>query len=181
MLPVRPVFAKTARKDASKRAPAETGSIEKLCIKPAPSKMLDQLATMSSAIETTPMTAVSRTKGFNETPHLKVDEPSGPIRDERLALIEDLEPGPYDHKPSSDDPTFDKLEPHSGINLLSVQYSFQRVTRDLSTVSDHVKYHMKTFKTTFELDTIYRHHAFTLQSGYSQTSKVTTFLFQETG
>lgn len=122
---VRPVFAKTARKDASKRAPAEAGSIEKLCIKPAPSKMLDQLATMSSAVDTTPVAAVSRTKGFKETPHLEVDEPSGPIRDERLALIEDLEPGPYDHRPPSDDPNFDKLEPHSGINLSSRKISHE--------------------------------------------------------
>jgi hypothetical protein len=181
MLTVRPVFAKTARKDASKRTSAETGSIEKLCIKPAPSKMLDQLATMSSVIEITPIAAVNRTKGFNETPHLQVDKPSGSIRDERLALIEDLEPGPYDHKPPSDDPAFDKLEPHSGINLLSVQYYFQCVTRNLSTVSDHVKFRMKTFKTTFGLATIYRHHAFTLQFDYSQTSKATMFLFQETG
>lgn len=178
---MRPVFAKTARKDASKWASAEAGSIERLCIKPAPSKILDQLATMSAAIDISPIAAVSRTKGFNETPHLKVDEPSVPMRDERLALIEDLEPGPYDHKPPSDDPTFDKLEPHSGINLLSVQYSLQFVTRNLSTVSDHVKYHMKTFKTTFELATIYRHHTFTLQFDYSQTSKAMMFLFQEIG
>jgi len=178
---VRPVFVKTARKDASKRASAETGSIERPYIKQAPSKILDQLATMSSAIEITPIAAVNRTKGFNETPHLEVDKPSGPIRDERLALIEDLEPGPYDHKPPSDDPTFDKLEPHSGINLLSVRHSFKCATRNLSTISDHVKYHMKTFKTTFELVTIYRHHDFTLQSDYSQTSKATMFPYQETG
>lgn len=40
-----------------------------------------------------------------------------PKRDDRLALIEDLEVGPTDHKPPFDDPHFRQLEPNSGIRL----------------------------------------------------------------
>lgn len=38
-------------------------------------------------------------------------------REEDLTVIEDLEPGPYEHKAPFDDPHFQKLEPHSGIRL----------------------------------------------------------------
>ena len=40
-----------------------------------------------------------------------------PARDDRLAIVEDLVPGPADHKPPFDDPRFEKLEPNSGIRL----------------------------------------------------------------
>ncbi|RPD65157.1 hypothetical protein L227DRAFT_590680 [Lentinus tigrinus ALCF2SS1-6] len=40
-------------------------------------------------------------------------------RDDNLALIEDLLIGPTEHKPPFDDPHFEKLEPNSGIRLLS--------------------------------------------------------------
>jgi minichromosome maintenance protein 10 len=42
---------------------------------------------------------------------------TAPNRDERLAIIEDLEPGPVEHTPPSDDPEFQQLEPNSGIRL----------------------------------------------------------------
>ena len=64
-----------------------------------------------------------RSTGFTEKP--KDIEPAqeersiDSKRDDRLALINNLEPGPYEHNPPSDDPNFDKLEPHSGINLTS--------------------------------------------------------------
>lgn len=38
-------------------------------------------------------------------------------RGEDLALIEDLTPGPYEHKPPFDDPHFQQFEPNSGIRL----------------------------------------------------------------
>lgn len=38
-------------------------------------------------------------------------------RDDRLAIIEQLEVGPIDHKPPHDDPHFGRLEPNSGIRL----------------------------------------------------------------
>lgn len=40
-------------------------------------------------------------------------------RDDRLAIIEQLEVGPVDHKPPLDDPHFERLEPNSGIRLTS--------------------------------------------------------------
>ena len=43
-----------------------------------------------------------------------------PKRDDRLALIEDLEVGPTDYKPPFDDPHFQQLEPNSGIRLSCV-------------------------------------------------------------
>ena len=41
----------------------------------------------------------------------------GHKRDERLALVENLSPGPYQHANLPDDPNFDKFEPHSSIRL----------------------------------------------------------------
>jgi minichromosome maintenance protein 10 len=41
-------------------------------------------------------------------------------RDDRLMLMEELEPGPYEHNPPIDDPLFGRLEPHSGIRLTYV-------------------------------------------------------------
>ena len=35
-------------------------------------------------------------------------------------LMEELEPGPYEHKPPVDDALFERLEPHSGIRLAYV-------------------------------------------------------------
>jgi hypothetical protein len=43
-----------------------------------------------------------------------------PARDDRLVLMEELEPGPYEHKPPFDDPLFERFEPHSGIRLAYV-------------------------------------------------------------
>ena len=73
------------------------------------------------------MEPLPRSTGFTEKP--KEIEPAqkerfmASKRDDRLALINDLEPGPYEHNPPFDDPKFDKLEPHSGINLTSVYIS----------------------------------------------------------
>jgi hypothetical protein len=35
-------------------------------------------------------------------------------------LMEEFEPGPYEHKPLLDDPAFGRFEPHSGIRLTYV-------------------------------------------------------------
>ncbi|KAF9649564.1 hypothetical protein BDM02DRAFT_3268637 [Thelephora ganbajun] len=43
----------------------------------------------------------------------------GHKRDERLALVENLRPGPYQHENLPHDPDFDKFEPHSSIRLSS--------------------------------------------------------------
>lgn len=73
--------------------------------------------------------AVARTSAFSD--RARPEEPigesdqsdgSGLKRDDRLALVEDLERGPYEFTPPSDDPTFHQLEPHSGIRLSSVTF-----------------------------------------------------------
>jgi minichromosome maintenance protein 10 len=50
-------------------------------------------------------------------------EINAPKRDERLALVEDLEVGPVEHKPPFDDPLFEQFEPNSGIRLKCVSIS----------------------------------------------------------
>lgn len=79
-------------------------------------------------VDPTTMEPLPRSTGFTEKP--KDIEPApqeersiASKRDDRLALIDDLEPGPYEHNPPFDDPKFDKLEPNSGINLTSVYIS----------------------------------------------------------
>ncbi|KAI0764823.1 hypothetical protein C8Q74DRAFT_1206105 [Fomes fomentarius] len=47
------------------------------------------------------------------------DDRNSAMRDDNLALIEDIPIGPADHKPPFDDPHFEKLEPNSGIRLSS--------------------------------------------------------------
>ena len=66
--------------------------------------------------------AQSRTSRFSERPPiLTTSEADGSnnqvLRRDDLTIIEDLEPGPYDHKAPFDDPHFQKLEPHSSIRL----------------------------------------------------------------
>ena len=57
-----------------------------------------------------------------------------PNRDDRLALIEDLEVGPINHRPPFDDPHFRQLEPNSGIRLSWVfeRCNFMSRTNNLS-------------------------------------------------
>jgi minichromosome maintenance protein 10 len=78
-------------------------------------------------VDPTAKESLPRSTGFTEKP--KEIEPAqeerfiASKRDDCLALINDLEPGPYEHNPPSDDPKFEKLEPNSGINLTSVYIS----------------------------------------------------------
>ncbi|KAJ3546406.1 hypothetical protein NM688_g5519 [Phlebia brevispora] len=90
----------------------------------AASSVLSKLATFTSpsngedAKKTT-----TRTTTFHERAALlEMKDRSMPTvatRGEDLALVEDLELGPYDHKAPFDDPHFEKLEPNSGIRLSS--------------------------------------------------------------
>ncbi|KAI0346481.1 hypothetical protein BDW22DRAFT_1322999 [Trametopsis cervina] len=93
---------------------------------PAPSTVLTKLASLSSnSSSDTSKYSMTRSGGFLEQAPLKsvYDENASAgyavRRDEDLALVEDLEPGPYEHKAQFDDPHFQRLEPHSGIRLLS--------------------------------------------------------------
>ncbi|PFH53007.1 hypothetical protein AMATHDRAFT_73817 [Amanita thiersii Skay4041] len=53
-------------------------------------------------------------------------------RDDTLAIIDELEPGPYQHDAPTDDPTFERLEPHSGIRLLSRALSHEDIDEYLT-------------------------------------------------
>ncbi|KAJ6464289.1 hypothetical protein C8R47DRAFT_1326780 [Mycena vitilis] len=86
---------KTLNSTATLKKPAE----DFVPAKPAASTLLSKLATVNLR----PLDAVE----------------AEPLRDERLAIIENLEVGPVDHKPSFDDPHFQQLEPNSGIRLSS--------------------------------------------------------------
>ncbi|PPR05047.1 hypothetical protein CVT24_010194 [Panaeolus cyanescens] len=95
---------------------------------PAPSKLLSNLSAVTArrTMDDEEAETVSRSTGFKEAPKvIPMKEPAGLKRDERLALIEELEPGPYEHNPPSDDPLFEKFEPHSGINLASRSLSHE--------------------------------------------------------
>jgi minichromosome maintenance protein 10 len=99
--------------------------------RPAPSNVLAKLASLNRRpIGDIPAEAITRSSGFAESPPTDAGidlGPSGgsnaPQRDDRLALVEDLQVGPVDHKPSFDDPNFEQLEPNSGIRLLCVSVS----------------------------------------------------------
>ena len=122
----RPVFQTAPQQNASCSTGGNVKVATDLYFKPAPSKLLNKLAKMSSVNADPTVTAsVPRSTGFTEKPKgiepaQQEDQLLSSKRDDRLALINDLEPGPYDHNPPFDDPKFDKLEPHSGINLTSV-------------------------------------------------------------
>lgn len=68
------------------------------------------------------MDNVVRSSGFSDkpTPQPDMDVFDAPKRDDRLALVEDIEIGPADFKPPFDDPHFKQLEPNSGIRLSCV-------------------------------------------------------------
>ncbi|KAF9468289.1 hypothetical protein BDZ94DRAFT_1209274 [Collybia nuda] len=91
--------------------------------KPAPSNFLNKLAALShQPTNEHGRDAVVRSSAFADTPPPNkdvFDNLSTPRRDERLALIEDLEPGPAEYTPPVDDPDFKQLEPNSGIRLSS--------------------------------------------------------------
>jgi minichromosome maintenance protein 10 len=57
-----------------------------------------------------------------------------PNRDDRLAIVEQLEVGPVDHKPPLDDPNFQRLEPNSGIRLSLVLSSQLKSIRSLNSM-----------------------------------------------
>lgn len=112
----RPLFT-TVSKKASDR-PQTEAHIKKV----APSKLLSNLASVKTKGDASEAPeSVPRSSGFKETPRIIREEPEQEFehrkRDERLALVEDLEPGPYEFTSPHDDPDFERLEPHSGINM----------------------------------------------------------------
>ncbi|KAJ6567841.1 hypothetical protein B0H10DRAFT_2110232 [Mycena sp. CBHHK59/15] len=88
--------------------------------KPAASNVLSKLASATRRlVDTVEAEPITRSSAFTDEPQFLENDAgsTAPKRDDRLALIEDLEVGPADHQPSFDDPNFDQLEPNSGIRL----------------------------------------------------------------
>ncbi|OCB86034.1 hypothetical protein A7U60_g6932 [Sanghuangporus baumii] len=89
---------------------------------PAPasekSLFISQLKTLNTR-ENAVREVLTRTEGFEERPAAPTasEDAKVPARDDRLAIIEDLVPGPVEHKPIPNDPDFNKIEPNSGIRL----------------------------------------------------------------
>ncbi|KAJ7270679.1 hypothetical protein B0H12DRAFT_1177892 [Mycena haematopus] len=88
---------------------------------PAASTLLSRLATVNrqphDAVEAVPLV---RSSTFTDAPlDSSASVSTAPQRDDRLAIIENLDVGPADHKPCFDDPHFQQLEPNSGIRLSS--------------------------------------------------------------
>ncbi|EPQ55896.1 hypothetical protein GLOTRDRAFT_40728 [Gloeophyllum trabeum ATCC 11539] len=92
--------------------------------KQPPSNVLQKLSSLSGkSTDDTLEGTLSRSSGFRDAPATRVpqgQEQSSETalrRDDRLALVEELEVGPAEHRPPFDDPHFEKLEPNSGIRL----------------------------------------------------------------
>ncbi|KAJ7456966.1 hypothetical protein FB451DRAFT_1407015 [Mycena latifolia] len=108
--------------------PAESATLstpaeEFVPAKPAASTLLNKLATANrrplDVAEAEPLIRSSAFTDVPQVPDPTVASSTALQRDDRLAIIENLEVGPVDHKPSFDDPHFQKLEPNSGIRLSS--------------------------------------------------------------
>lgn len=90
-----------------------------------PSKFLSKLAQVKGRpSQGTVLDPITRTSAFSDTSRPKSPAQAhdqscgiGSKRDGRLALVEELERGPYEFTPLSDDPDFKQLEPHSEIRL----------------------------------------------------------------
>ncbi|KAI9463471.1 hypothetical protein HD554DRAFT_1315864 [Boletus coccyginus] len=116
--------------------------------KPAPSNVLSKLATLHTGpTRRSDPTLAARSSDLAQKPKPKTPGPcaqshaleergagasaastsltSAPQRDENLVIVEDLRMGPADHKPPPDDPLFERLEPNSGIHLLSRSLSHE--------------------------------------------------------
>ncbi|KAF5343126.1 hypothetical protein D9758_015215 [Tetrapyrgos nigripes] len=93
-----------------------------LASKPAPSKLLNRIASMDHASQNDAQVhQAARTSAFTERPHVWDASPAGSSskRNEDLTITENIPLGPADHKPPFDDPHFERLEPNSGIRLSS--------------------------------------------------------------
>ncbi|OCH85041.1 hypothetical protein OBBRIDRAFT_343267 [Obba rivulosa] len=115
---------------ASRSSKAHAPSPHVSTVEQPPSTVLKKLASAhASSSRVTPAEAVTRSSDFTEKPaHF---ERPVPERDDRLALVEELLPGPVEHKAPFDDPHFEKLEPNSGIRLSSREVEHETVQEHL--------------------------------------------------
>ncbi|CCM03479.1 uncharacterized protein FIBRA_05612 [Fibroporia radiculosa] len=123
-----PKFNATPKDHRSGRIPERAIQV----VKPAPSTVIQKLASVHANHTThTDSVPVTRSSAFADPPvrlaHLGHDSttPDMQARDDRLALVEELEMGPVDHKAPFDDPRFERLEPNSGIRLSSRSLSHE--------------------------------------------------------
>lgn len=160
--------------------------------KPAPPKPKNNTARSAAkpierSDEPARSTVIERLASFNES----VAEPTGSQttggyghkRDERLALVEDLKPGPYQHKDIPDDPNFDKFEPHSSIQLSCV-LQFRAIACALISGApppDRGISHTTNLPTSCGGDTISPPPNSIPRYAYSQTSKGTRFQWMASG
>ncbi|VDB94032.1 unnamed protein product [Peniophora sp. CBMAI 1063] len=87
---------------------------------PQKSTLLSKLAKLSGPDSAPSPTAdEGRSTSFDAKPRLEEPTDTGVERDDRLKVVEKLERGPYNHAPPVDDPTFERIEPHSGTHLSS--------------------------------------------------------------
>lgn len=119
----QPVF----QKQRTAPAPAAGSASAQAAAKPdvGRSQFLEKLSKVKDRTTDSPIPdAITRTSAFSDRtrpegsaePSMELDG-FGLKRDDRLALVEDIERGPYEFTPPTDDPDFQQLEPHSGIRL----------------------------------------------------------------
>ena len=90
-----------------------------------PSKMAAALEQFNASKTEVTVEPPTRSESFIR-PDVKTTKSASPAprnhavalnRNEDLTVIENLEPGPINHTPPFDDPSFERLEPNSRINL----------------------------------------------------------------
>ncbi|KAJ7585244.1 hypothetical protein C8J56DRAFT_1053628 [Mycena floridula] len=104
------------QKPATERVYAKPAAFDMTSLSRLSQKSQDQ----SRPIETQRSSAF-KARPPQPPPKVDDDDPfiDAPKRDDTLALIEDLQLGPVEHKAPFDDPNFEHLEPNSGIRLSS--------------------------------------------------------------
>ncbi|KZT53185.1 hypothetical protein CALCODRAFT_486556 [Calocera cornea HHB12733] len=92
------------------------------------SSMLTALQRLQSAQpEPTTSEPIVRSSAFDAPPQHAAAAAAEARRDEQFQVVEHLEPGPREFKPSADDLRFERFEPNSGIRLSSRRVSHEDV------------------------------------------------------
>lgn len=122
-----PVPRQSTSRLSTRSVPPPTGAANSTSppIQPGASSVLTKLASFVPVInDDATKNTVTRSSAFGQQaaipPVAEESRTYGAKRDDNLALIEDLEIGPYEHKAPFDDPHFEQLEPNSGIRLSCV-------------------------------------------------------------
>ena len=149
------------------------------------SSVLSKLATFASASSDEPKKAASRSSNFREVAAPPPIEPPAALplstRDNDLAVIEDLELGPYDHKAPFDDPHFEKLEPNSGIRLSYVFFLCLPFRSETLNPAARAESRTTISRIICEVAIICHHPDCTRSSGSCRVNKGTMFLWKVIG